>query len=447
MADILIVGDEVSPVAESEAAACSAALGRALSAAKHRVTILTLAAEERATRVPGMARRLRTVLARLADGDRECALFEGRSAISQCALHVLGTEPSDRGHSAAFLASAAAALVRDEICRPDAIIAWGEAAAAVLPAIQATARVFVLPTGIWGPPLTQGERAALNPNAPDLAMAKGSLAGLGAIDADVVVFPSPSSASRFQRAGEFSFRASDQPVVSIRFGCDESPHDPATDPALAATFRSETPAGKADCRKALARRTSLALGPRTLLLATAPCVDAGGGRALLAALASLVRSDVAIVIPGLGDRALLEEIRRLAIETPGKIAVYPEVGPAAERQILAGADALFLADGDNHLARTAGLAMRYGTLPLVPDAAAYRDYMIDFDVSSRTGTALLYQPDDAYEHVSVALRAAALRSNHDIWGDLQSRLMRSAPPWATTAALFETLCFTPAPAA
>ena len=442
MADILIVGDEVSPVAESETAVCAGALARALSAAKHEVSILTLAAEARATRIPGMARRLRTVLARLADGDRECALFEGRSAISQCPLHVLGEEPSDRGHSAAFLASAAAALVRDEICRPDAIIAWGEAAAAVLPAIQATARLFVLPTGGWGPPLTQSERAALNPNAPDLAMARGSLAGLGAIDADVVVFPSPSSARRFEGAGEFSFRASDQPVVSIRFGCDEAPHDPATDPALTATFTSETPAGKAECRKALARRTSLALGPRTLLLATAPLTVAGGGRALIGAVASLVRSDVTIVVPG-GERSLLDEIKRLAVETPGKIAVHPEVGPAAERQILAGADALVLADADNQLARAAGLAMRYGTLPLAPDNAAYHDYMVDFDVASRTGTALLFQANDAYEQVSVVLRAATLRGNPDVWHELQERLMRSAPPWATTAALFETLCFTP----
>src|SRR5664279_3121734 len=124
MTDILIVGDEVSPVCDSDGAACAAALGRALSAAKHRVTILTLASPERAASLPGMARRLRTVLAHLADGDRECSLFEGRSAVSQCALYVLGVAPEDRGHKTAFLANAAAALVRDEICRPDAIIAW-----------------------------------------------------------------------------------------------------------------------------------------------------------------------------------------------------------------------------------------------------------------------------------------------------------------------------------
>ena len=123
MAEILIVGDEIAPVSEGECGKSGAALGRALSAAKHRVTILTLASDERAAKLPGMARRLRTVIAHLADGARECALYEGRSAISQCALHILGVETTDRGHSAAFLANAAAAMVREEICRPDAIIA------------------------------------------------------------------------------------------------------------------------------------------------------------------------------------------------------------------------------------------------------------------------------------------------------------------------------------
>lgn len=440
MADILIVGDEISPVAASESAVCAAALGRALSAAKHKVTMLTLASEERAARLPGMARRLRTVLARLADGDRECSLFEGRSAISQCPLHVLGVEPVDRGHGAAFLASAAGALVRDEICRPDAIIAWGEAAAAVLPAIQATSRVFVLPTGSWGSPLSPAERAALDPNAPDLAMAKGSLAGLGAIDADVVVFPSPSSARAFASTREFSFRASDQPVVSVRFGCDEAPWDPSTDPALAATYTSDAPGGKAECRKALARRTSLALGRRTLLVATAPLAIAEGGRTLIDAISNLIRSDVAFVVPGVGERALVDEIRRIAIEAPGKIAIYPETGPSAERQILAGADVLLLADKDNNLARTAGLAMRYATLPLVPDCAAYTDYMVDYDVASQTGNGLLYDVNDAYEHMSVVLRAAGLRGNPDVWQPLQKQIMHAAPHWAATAALFEGLC-------
>jgi glycogen synthase len=120
--------------------------------------------------------------------------------------------------------------------------------------------------------------------------------------------------------------------------------------------------------------------------------------------------------------------------------VYPESGPEAERQVLAGADALLLADKDNHLARTAGLAMRYGALPLVPDCAAYRDYIVDYDVASRTGHGLLYLPDDPYERVSVVLRCAGLRGDPDVWRPLQESLMRAAPRWASTAAQLEELC-------
>lgn len=439
MADILLVGDAVAPIVETQSAVCAAALGRALAAANHQVTILSISSEEKAAHLPGMARRLRTILARLADGDRECAMFEGRSAVSQCALHVIGSEPGDRGHAAAFLASAASALVRDEICRPDAIIAWGETAAAALPAISASMRLFVLPTGNWGQPLSNTEQAALDPNAPDLAMAQGSLAGLGAIDADVVVFPSPSSARAFETAREFSFRASDQAVVSVRLGCDESPHDPATDPALAAPFSEGAMSGKIACRRALARRASLALGPKTLLLTTSPLEFAQGGRQILEALAQLVREDVVVVVPAVGDQPLLDEVRRLAIAAPGKVAVFPNAGADAIRQMLAGADAAMFGDQGNPDARSAGLAMRYGALPLAPDVAAYRDYVVDFDAASQTGNGLLYQPALTYERVSTALRAAVLRRQPDVWHPMQRRLVHAAPRWATTAAQIESL--------
>jgi glycogen synthase len=65
--------------------------------------------------------------------------------------------------------------------------------------------------------------------------------------------------------------------------------------------------------------------------------------------------------------------------------------------------------------------------------------MVDYDVASHTGNGLLYQPNDPYEQVSVVLRAAGLRGNPDVWQPLQDRLMRAAPHWAATAALFEGL--------
>jgi glycogen synthase len=129
----------------------------------------------------------------------------------------------------------------------------------------------------------------------------------------------------------------------------------------------------------------------------------------------------------------------LAIAAPGKVAVFPNAGADAIRQMLAGADAAMFGDQGNPDARSAGLAMRYGAMPLAPDVAAYRDYIVDLDAASQTGNGLLYQPALTYERVSTALRAAVLRRQPDVWHPMQRRLVHAAPRWATTAAQIESL--------
>jgi starch synthase len=229
----------------------------------------------------------------------------------------------------------------------------------------------------------------------------------------------------------------------MRFGCDELPHDPATDPALPATFSAESPSGKQECRRTLVRRTSLAVGPRTLLLATGPLDPARGGREIVEAVSRLGRADVAVVFPAGGDRALVDQANVLAIGSPGKVTVFPELGWEAERQILAAADAVFLADAADMTGRPASLALRYGALPLAPDAGANGDYLVDRDVASRTGCGLLYAPADPWGGVGAIQRALALRANVELWQPLLGSLMHAAPRWSATAASLEAICLTP----
>ena len=443
MAEFLLVADQVAPVVDGELSGCAAALGLALSVAKHRVTILSLATPAQASRLPGMARRLRTIATRVGGKDQEVSLYEGRSAVSQCALYVLGANSNNRGRRSALLANAATALVRDQICWPDVVLGWGETSALALACAPSAHAALIVPDGRWDQPLSSDERAELDPDNPAVAVSNGMLVGLGAIEADVVILPCPSAAEVFRRAAELTCRASDQPVTSMRFGCDELPHDPALDPALAATFSPESPSGKQECRRSLVRRTSLAVGPRTLLLATGPLDPARGGREILESVSRLERADVAVVFPTGGDRALGDQANVLAIRSPGKVTIFPDSGSEAERQILAAADAVLLADPGDLTGRAASLALRYGALPLAPDAGATGDYLVDCDVGSQTGSGLLYAPADPWGGVGAINRAAALRANLELWQSLLVSLMRAAPRWAATAASLEAICLTP----
>jgi hypothetical protein len=443
MAEFLLVADQVAPVVDGELSGCAAALGLALSVAKHRVTILSLATPAQASRLPGMARRLRTIATHVGGKDQEVSLYEGRSAVSQCALYVLGANSDNRGRRSALLANAATALVRDQICWPDVVLGWGETSALALACAPSAHAALIVPDGRWDQPLSSDERAELDPDNPAVAVSNGMLVGLGAIEADVVILPCPSAAEAFRRAAELTCRASDQPVTSMRFGCDELPHDPALDPVLAATFSPESPSGKQECRRSLVRRTSLAVGPRTLLLATGPLDPARGGREILESVSRLEHADVAVVFPAGGDRALADQANVLAIRSPGKVTIFPDSGSEAERQILAAADAVLLADPGDLTGRAASLALRYGSLPLAPDAGATGDYLVDRDVGSQTGCGLLYAPADPWGGVGAINRAAALRANLELWQPLLGSLMRAAPRWSATAASLEALCLTP----
>ncbi len=325
------------------------------------------------------------------------------------------------------------------------IVGWDETSAFALCSIPAPSarRLFFLPSKAWGAALSADERFELDPADPAVALSNGLLVGLGAIGADVVALPSPAVARAFETAPELAFRASDEPIVSVRLGCDEPPHDPANDPALAAPYSAQETGGKLECRKALARRTSLALGPRTLLLTTGPLDPSAGGRSLLETLSRLTRADVAIVLPGGGDRGLLDQANLLAMQSPGKLAILSQTTPEVERQRLAGADAILLADSRDQTGRAAGLALRYGTLPIAPNQAAAADYLVDYDVDSSTGCGLLYEAGNAWEGEAAVQRAINLRVNADVWHALLRSLLAAAPHWAATAATVESICLSP----
>jgi hypothetical protein len=441
MSDYVIVSAAAAPLDPSTAAAGALGLAGALSAPNRRVFILTQADPDVAASQPGLARRLRMVSAAVGGQPVEVPLFEGHTP-GGAHLFVLAVAPGSRGRTAALLASAASALARDGLFSPELLIGWGETSASALAGLTSARRMFVLPDGQAGELLPQEEVQALA-EADDLGAGR-SLLARGLMASDALAVPSPAAAAALARHPYFATRPSDQPVAILRLGCDDAPHDPRSDPALPHHYSADSVAGKLECRRVVAKRLSLAVGQRTLLCATPP-IGTEGSATLLAALAELGGLDVAVMVrsapAGASSevRALQERAKILAIENPGRIAVLPELTATGERELLAAADAVLFADGHDLTGRPAGLALRYGALPIAPDAGAFGDFLVDYDPASSTGTALLYESGNSFELVGGLRRAIALRAENDRWGALVSSLMRGAPLWSATAAQVESL--------
>jgi hypothetical protein len=434
--DFLLIADAVAPLVGGPSALGASGLARALAAAGHRATVLTVAEPEGAARVPGLARRLRTIPATVAGRNYDLTLFEGRAALSEAQLLVITGGPTSRAEEAAVLAGAVRFLAAERLVAPEVTIGWGETTAAALSATSAAVRLFVLPTGRLGPSLAPAEAEILGPLLLGDESASHSLVALGCLAGNAIIAPSPSAARATEGDPGLASRASDEPVVAVRFGCDDPPHDPSSDPALPATFSPSALAGKSECRRTLARRCSLALGPRTLLLTTGVLQRDSGGDALLAGIERLAPFDVAAVIVARGEPELIERARLLALRQPGRIALLAPNDAADERFVRAAADAILLSDDHDYdrTGRSAGLALLYGTLPIAPDVGANHDYLVDYDPGSRTGHAILYSAPTPFEIESAVRRALALRADADLWAPLVAAWMTAAPRWSTAAA-------------
>ena len=441
--EYLLIADAVAPLASGPSAVAAAGLGRALATSGRKATILSLARPEAAAQVPGLARRLRTVATSVGDRTLDLSLYEGKATLSEARLLVLGAPALGRAETTALLASAVRALGQDALIAPDITIGWGETAAGALSATAASVRLFALPTGRLGPQLTAEESRVLGALSLGDETASRSLVALGSLAANAIFAPSPSAARANENDPALATRPSDEPFVAVRFGCDDPPHDPATDSALTANYSATALSGKAECRRALARRCSLALGPRTLLLNVGPLHRDEGAEAILAGIERLAPYDVVTVIAPRGDQELVERARLLAIQHPGRIALLSGADSADhagdDRAARAAADAIVLGDDHDQAGRAAGLALVYGTLPIAPDTGANRDYLVDLDERSATGHAVLYGNATPFEIESAVRRAIAVRADGDTWTALVRSLFASAPRWTQTAAAVEEI--------
>jgi hypothetical protein len=136
----------------------------------------------------------------------------------------------------------------------------------------------------------------------------------------------------------------------------------------------------------------------------------------------------------------MDRARRMAIANPGRWA-FMDPDLADERLLWAAADAVLFGDTDDRLGRSVGLAQLYGALPIAYDGSAPQDFLVDYDPVSATGSAILYGSHDAHEIAGAVSRAVQLRSGDaESSAPLVQALMRSAPRWTRTAALFEEVC-------
>ncbi|MDQ5858481.1 MAG: glycogen synthase [Acidobacteriota bacterium] len=272
---------------------------------------------------------------------------------------------------------------------------------------------------------------------------RDSMLGLGLVTADVLTTVSPTYAREIQTPEgghglDGTLRARGDRLHGVLNGIDVRAWDPATDPALAQRFDSETLDRRAANRAALQEEAGLAVDPDAFLLGMVSRLDSQKGFDIaLPVLSGWLESGGQLVALGSGDPAIERGLAELELRFPGRASVRLRFDPPYSRRIYGGADAILIPSRYEPCGLTQMLAMRYGAVPIARRTGGLADTISD--AGDPGGTGVLF---DGYDAVSLAHaldRALRVYAHRQSWIELQRRGMEKDFSWNRSAAEYEAL--------
>ncbi len=261
-----------------------------------------------------------------------------------------------------------------------------------------------------------------------LSLLKGALAA-----ADVVTTVSPTYAQEIltpeRGEGLDAFLRTDvRRLVGIVNGIDVAAWDPATDKALPAHFSARELAGKAECRRELARELGLPITEREPVIAAVARMSDQKGFDLVADLVpELARIGAKLIVLGSGDPELEERFRWLADVFGERIAVRIGFDVGLSRRIYAGSDLFIMPSRFEPCGLGQLYAMRYGSIPIVHAVGGLRDTVSD------PGTGIRFTQPTVQALLAAVERAVALYRDRRAYAATRNAGMTRDWSWTRSA--------------
>ncbi|MFW5654414.1 MAG: glycogen synthase GlgA [Roseicyclus sp.] len=266
----------------------------------------------------------------------------------------------------------------------------------------------------------------------------------GLIWADRITTVSPTYARELTRP-EFGhgldgvIRARAKDLSGILNGIDTDIWNPATDPVIAARYR--TPRGKARNRTALRKEFDLPKSAGPLCAVVSRLSEQKGLDLLLEALPALLDRDGQLVLLGSGEKDLEHAYRAAAERHPG-VAVHIGYDEGMAHRIIAGADAILVPSRFEPCGLTQLYGLRYGTIPLVALTGGLADTVIPASpaaLAARATTGLQVHPLTAETLKLRLLDLCALFEDRETWTMMMRNAMAHPVGWDSSAAAYARL--------
>jgi len=257
----------------------------------------------------------------------------------------------------------------------------------------------------------------------------------GIVEADIVntVSPTYHDEIRTPFGGEgldTILRERGDAFVGILNGIDTDVWNPATDPALVASYAASDRTGKAANKAALQREIGLTVDPRIPVIGVVSRLVEQKGFDLVAQIVRQIADQGAqLVVLGTGDPAIAGAFRAAATDRPQQVSVHLGFDAFHASRIYAGSDLFLMPSRFEPCGLGQMIAMRYGTIPIVRRTGGLADTVTDYDPPAQAGTGFVFDRYDPLACFVAIVRAIEAFRHPPQWDALIARAMERDFSW------------------
>lgn len=261
----------------------------------------------------------------------------------------------------------------------------------------------------------------------------------GCVYADQINTVSPTYAQEIQTPqygcrleGLMLWLAIEKRLRGILNGLDLDFFNPETDPAIAAHFSAESPAGKAECKKALEVEMGLE-GDGPLFGVVSRLSEQKGFDLILAGLERLLELGGRLVVLGTGDPWAASQLREWQKKAPGQVGFAERFDADLAQRIYAGSDIFLMPSSFEPCGLGQMIAMRYGTLPLVRRTGGLADTVVEGE------NGFVFEERTVEAYLGAVERAVEAYSDQSFWPSAVKRALGADFSWDRSALEYQKM--------
>jgi starch synthase len=222
-------------------------------------------------------------------------------------------------------------------------------------------------------------------------------------------------------------------------GIDTDGWNPATDQYLIAPYSVSDLSGKTRCKKALQRELGLRVLKGPLLGVIARLTSQKGIDLVIDVLPDLMELDVQVVILGTGDPHYEQQVRELAEQYPGTIAVRNVFDEGLAHRIEAGADLFIMPSRYEPCGLSQLYSLRYGTVPVVRKTGGLADTVVGYTprtFKDSRATGFSFTDSNSASLLTCLLLALTVYRKKADWQRIIRTGMEQDLSWSRSAAIY-----------